>query len=454
MRISVLVSSISRSTWLIVAVGALTVSSQATAGGFQITEICAKCQGLRNAGAVATTSTASTVFFNPAGMTRLSGSHLEANLHVIIPKFKFDDENSTNAIGGVPIGKDNDDGGETAYVPSLFFTQEINERWAFGIGVNGPYGLLTEYSDNWIGRYNAVKSELISVNINPSIAYQLDEKFSIGFGFNAIYVDVELTNALDFGTLAFLAGVPGVTPSTPAFDGSQKLTGNDWGFGWNVGILYEHSPRTRFGIAFRPDIDTTLKGDSKIKGNDRLAQIDPAFGSRTLNAKADFTVPGTITFGFHHELTDRWAVMASAIWTHWSTFDELRVRLEEGLPDSVQPENWDNSMRWAIGTRYQLNDRWTLRAGFEFDESPVDNRDRTPRIPDQDRYWFAFGAGYELSDAFSFDFAYTYIYIPDYSIKDTEVTTGAAAGVPVGNTLDGQYEGNANIVSAQVTWKF
>lgn len=423
-------------------------------GGFQITEICAQCQGVRNAGAAASAETASVVFFNPAGMTRLQGSQVDANVHLIVPTFEFEDAGSTNAIGGAPQGNRDEDGGRSAVVPTFFYTQEIDERWSVGLGTFTPYGLLTEYNNDWIGRYNAIRSELVSLNFNPAVAFKVNDKFSIGVGLNAIYVDVTLTNALDFGTLAFLAGVPGVTPSTRLFDGRQKLVGDDWGYGWNMGLLYEFSPRTRFGLAFRSDINTTLRGEVRVRGNERLAAINPAFGSRQRDAKADFTVPGTFSFGVFHEVTERWAVMAGATWTHWSTFDEIRVEFDDGGADAVQPENYDNAMRWAIGTQYKLDEHWTLRAGFEYDESPVDNSDRTPRIPDQDRYWLAFGVGYNYSESFQFDFAYTHIFVPDYSIDDTEVTTGALAGVPVGSTLEGDYEAAADIFSLQVTWRF
>lgn len=447
-------TSLAQSLLLLGTIETLTLAPLAHGGGFQISEICAQCQGVRNAGAAASAETASVVFFNPAGMTRLQGGQVDANIHLIVPTFEFKDEGSTNAIGGAPSGNRDEDGSRSAVVPTFFYTQQIDERWSVGLGLSAPYGLLTEYNNDWIGRYNAIRSELVSLNFNPAVAFKVNDKFSIGFGLNAIYVDATLTNALDFGTLAFLAGVPGVTPSTRIFDGRQKLVGDDWGYGWNFGLLYEFTPRTRLGLAFRSDIDTTLRGEVRIRGNERLAAINPAFGSSQRDAKVDFTVPGTFTVGVFHEVTERWAVMAGATWTHWNTFDRIRVEFADGGPDAIQPENYHNAVRWAIGTHYKLDDKWVLRAGFEFDESPVDNNDRTPRIPDQDRYWLAFGVGYNLSDSFQFDFAYARIFVPDYSINDTEVTTGALAGVPVGNTLEGDYEGDADIFSLQVTWKF
>lgn len=443
------------SSLLYVVVGGATAFSTVVHGGaFQVTEFSAEYQGYRNAGIAANASTAATVFTNPAGMTLLPGSQLATSFHVIVPTFDFSNEDSTNALGGAVTGQGDEDGGKVGLVPNVYLTQQVNDRWAVGLGINAPYGLLTDYNNDWIGRYHAVRSELISVNFNPAVAVKLTDQLSFGFGVNAIYLDVTLTNALDFGALAFLGGAPGVTPSTRAFDGEQKLVGDDLAYGWNMGLLYEASPSTRFGIAFRSDIDATIAGEARIRGNPRLAAVDPRFGSRQRDANVDFTVPGTFTVGAFHQVTDKWDIMAGVTWTHWSTFKEIRVKFDDGGPDAVQPENYDNAVRWSVGTQYRFDKHWTVRAGFEYDESPVDNDDRTPRIPDQDRYWLAVGVGYNLSDSFSFDLAYSHIFVPDFSIDDTEVNTGSLAGAPVGNTLAGDYEADANIFSAQITWKF
>jgi len=434
---------------------ALAYAGTAHAGGFQITEISGQYQGMRNAGAAARADAAATVYFNPAGMMRLPGNQFDASVHVIAPEFQFKNQDSSNAIGGEPVGDPNEDGGATGVVPTLFFSRAITDRFAAGLGINGPYGLLTEYDDDWIGRYNAVKSELITININPSLAYRINDHFSVGAGVNALWAEAELTNALDFGTLAFLGGVPGVQPSNPLFDGFQRLKGDDWGLGWNAGILFEADARTRFGIAYRSDIDVTLKGNARLRGNNLLAPFNPAFDDQRLNAEVDLTLPATLTLGAYRDVTDKLAVMIGAIWTNWSKFDEIRVQFEDPTrADSVQPENWRDSWRYALGLRYRLNDRWTLRAGAEFDDSPVRDEDRTPRIPDADRKWLVLGAGYRLSEAFSIDFAYTHIFVSDFDIDDTEVTTGAASGLPVGNTLNGEYQASADIFSLQVSWRF
>ena len=433
--------------------GALSYTGLAHSGGFQITELCAKCQGQRNAGAAATADSASTVYFNPAGLTRLTGNQAELSLHVIIPNFEFDDENSTNGIGGTPIGDRKNDGGTVALVPNTYVSHRINNDLVVGLGITAPYGLVTEYDKDWVGRYHAVKSDLLTIDINPALGYRINEQLSVGAGVSLQYINTQLTSALDFGTIGFLLGAPGITPSTPGFDGFNDLNGDDWSFGFNLGLLYEINPSTRLGIGYRSEINHTLDGNADITVPAPITALTGQASARR-GVKADATMPAMVVLGAYHQLNTQWAVLAGATWTDWSTFDELRIEFDDGGPDSVQPENWEDSWRYSVGVNYFYSPEVTLRAGFEYDESPVRGVDRTPRIPDEDRYWFVLGAGYKHSEEFTFDVAYSYIYIPDYDIRDTEVTTSGLTGAPVGSTLDGDYTGSTHILSAQVQWNF
>ena len=451
--------------------GIVAYGGPSQAGGFQITEVCAKCQGVRNAGmAASSVDGAGALYFNPASMSRLEGGEVDANLHYIDPRFQFKNKGSTNAFGDSPPPLSNfaapattgqyDDGGQGVVIPTFFISQRINEQWSTGLGINIPYGLVTDYSKNWVGRYNALESHLKTVNINPAVSYRFNEQFSIGAGFNAMQADARLTNALDFGTVAFLGsrGRIGV-PSTRQYDGLSKLTGDGWGYGWNAGMLFELRPGTRFGVAYRSKVNLELDGDVRIRGNSNFAQAPGALQALSVSQKrganVNLNLPATLTLGAHHELTDRWALMVGTTWTDWSEFREIRVNYENGnRPDAVQPENWVDAWRTAIGSSYKVDDTWTLRGGFEFDGSPVKAKYRTPRIPDEDRYWFVVGFGYEPTKTFGIDFAYTYLFSPDYDIDDTEVNTGSVTGAPVGNTVKGKYEADSSIFSIQGTWRF
>ena len=437
---------------LLIATIALGYSMAVGAAGFQVQEQSVKGLGNAFAGGSAIAEDASTSLYNPAGLTRINSPQVEFATHIIIPQSEFNDTNSTNGIGGVATGV-TDDGGSIAAVPNTFYARPLTDKVHFGFAISSLYGLVTEYDRNWIGRYHAVKSDLLTLNINPSLGFRINNNLSLGVGVSAQYADAELTNALDFGTLGFLAGAPGATPSNPALDGFTRLEGDDWGFGFNLGLLYEFDDSTRIGLAYRSEIDHDLKGDNQLTIPDFAVPL--AGPSRTRGATAPVTIPATLSLSGYHEISDRWAIMADVTWTDWSVFEELRIIFDNGDPDSVQPEEWDDSYRFSIGANYRYNDDWTFRTGIAYDQTPVPNAElRTPRIPDNSRRWIAFGASYRPSSTFSFDVAYTHIFISDTAIRNQEVTTGDLAGAPVGSTLDGEYESSVDIISAQLQWNF
>lgn len=464
-------TSVTRSVLSLAIAAAVSYGGAAQAGGFQISETCGKCQGVRNAGlAAASVDSPATLFFNPASLSRLQNGNFDANLHFLYPRFQFRDRGSTNAFGQSPAplsrlaapatGDRKDDAGENAWIPTIFYGQQIDDHWSAGLGFSMPYGLETNYSNNWVGRYNAIESRVLTYNINPAVAFRFNEQLSIGAGFNVLYADARLTNAIDYGSLSYLATRGGFgAPSSRQFDGLQKLTGDDWGYGWNAGVLYEPQPGLRFGAAYRSKVDVELEGDVRIRGNPSFAQAPgplQAFSvSQKLPISANLNLPATFALGGYYDVTDRLAIMAGTIWTDWSQFQELRVNFENSdRPDSVQPENWTDTWRTALGVAYKLDNGWMLRSGFEYDPTPVKTKYRTPRVPDEDRYWLAVGADYNPTPELSLAFAYNYLFTPNYNIDDTEVTTGNSSGQPIGNTVKGRYSADAHIVTAQAIWRF
>ena len=442
-----------------VALGLMGLGLGATAfgAGFQVQNQSVRSSAMANAGVAASAEDASTIFYNPAGMTYLDRQFVQ-NVVFLSPKFRFiDDGDSTNAIGGEPLGRTTSNGGGAVspiFIPSGYLNWPLSERFYLGLGLNGPYGNRTEYDDDWIGRYHAVQSEIFPININPSVAYRVNEQWSLGAGVNISYIDAELDQAVDFGTLGFLAGIPGVSPSDPRYDGFSKLTGDAWGWGFNLGAIFEPRPGTRVGLSYRSQVEFEVEGEQKLDVPNFAVPL--AGPSRKRDASADITVPDTVHLSVYHDINPQWAVMADIQWTHWSDFEELRVEIDEpGASDSVQPEDWEDTWRVSVGTRYRLDEHWSLRGGIAWDQEPIpSDLFRTPRLPGDDRWWFSTGATYRFSDSLEFDAFYTYVFIDDYGIDNTEVATGDAAGLPVGSTLDGDYESDAHIFGASVLWRF
>ena len=465
--------------------GTALVVTEAGAGGFQITELSARAQGFRTAGAAAVAEDPSTVWFNPAGLTRLGGQQIDATGHAFYGSFKFRDRGTLTPVGpagGAPVpveGKTASDAGEFAFIPNLYYSYRLNEQTTLGVGFNSPYGLVTDYDDDWVGRYHALRSELLTININPGIGYRLNEQWSLGAGINIAYVDAELSNAVDVGTIATVLFPPGVaaafglSPGTLESDGFTKLTGDDWGYGYNLGLLYELSGVTRFGISYRSKIETTVEGTLQTSLPDRLVESPLGAGlgiesQSRIGGKADLTLPATFVLGAYHRLNDRWSLLAGATWTEWSDFDELRIELEDGR-EIVQPENWDDVWRYSLGVELRHSDRWTFRGGYEYDESPVGGiANNTARIPDADRQFLALGGSYTPSKQLSIDFAYTRIFTDDYRIAETEVITSQAGALigdalppaalapleGVGTTLEGEYSASADIFTVGLRYRF
>lgn len=426
----------------------------AQAGGFQVSELSVRGQGNRNAGAAAAADSAATAYFNPAGLAKLEQRAVEVGAHLILPQFEFHDSGSSNAVGGAAQGDEVNDGGGAVPVANTFLAVPIDERTTFGLSVVSPYGLVTEYDDRWIGRYHAIRSDLMTIDFNPGIGYEVSDRLSLGLGLSAQYASAELTHALDFGTAGFLAGVPGMTPSTPAFDGRARVEGDGWAFGFNAGLLFDLTDQTRLGVGYRSAVNHDLEGENKV---DIPALAAAALGRASFDrdASVEVTMPQIVYLDFQHRIDDKLTLLGGVSWTDWSTFDELRIEFDMG-EDSVQPENWEDAWRYTLGLKYAYSPTFTLRTGVQFDESPIPDEYRTPRVPGADEWWFAIGGSWkpEPKSSFTVDFAYSYVWLDDYTIADTEVTTADLTGAPVGSTLAGTYDSSAHVLSLQLQWDF
>ncbi len=436
------------------------IASLAQASGFAIIEHSATGMGNAFAGGSAIAEDASTVYFNPAGMMRLEGTQLVNAIHIIDPEADFDNKGSTlnPAVGGGFISGPDDDGGDLAYVPNLYITHRLNNSWALGLGLNAPFGLTTDYNNNWVGRYTAVKSELLTVNINPSIAYRMSDQFSVGVGMNVQYADVELTNALDSSTICLATAAAPVcganwglgTPGNRAVDSKQKLTGDDWSLGWNFGALYEPRDDLRFGLHYRTKMSHEVEGNVKFMKSPEfdafVGAVMPPGVFVNQDASARLTLPETVSVSAVVDLTDEWTIMGDVTWTHWSRFEELVVKFDQNQPTSVIPEDWEDTYRYSVGARYQ-RDKLTLRTGVAYDETAIKGKiERTPRIPGNDRLWLSFGIGYQIFDRTKLDFGYSHLFVDDTDIQNTDASFG--------HTVKGEYDASVNIYSLQVTYNF
>ena len=406
----------------------------AQAAGFALIEQSGSGLGNAFAGAAASAEDASTIFFNPAGMTYMQGSQVVGALHLIKPSAHFNDDGSTAALLRTQ-GGEGGDLGDLAFVPNFYYVRDVNPTFKVGLGINAPFGLKTEYDDDWIGRFQAVKSELKTVNINPSIAFKPTDSLSLGFGVSAMWAQAELTRAVNYVTRG---------------EGSVKIKGDDWGFGFNAGAIFQVTDATRVGLAYRSKVNQHLDGDVKFQRPDTgNSTINAALAAATPNGDvtADVTLPETLSLSVFSQVSDAWDVMADVTWTRWSRFQELKVVRDSGTVLQNVEENWHNTMRYSIGANYKYSDTLKLRMGVAYDEEAIPTQTRTARIPGNDRTWVALGAAWQMNPKTRLDVGYAHLFISDAKIDDNQTSTA-------NGRLTGEYDGNVDILSAQVTYDF
>jgi len=437
--------------------GILTLcASGAMASGFALIDQSSSLMGNAYAGGSAIASDASTVYFNPAGMTRVP-KQLVGGLQFVLPQAEFNGSANDLLNNPVATGGNGGDAGDLGVIPNLYFTVPVTNKIALGLGINAPFGLSTEYDKDWVGRYEAIKSNLITININPAIAYKASNTLSVGLGVNLQYARAELTQAIDQGSLCIANQIQqGVLPGTAATncaglgltpqgnDAFAKIEGDGWAGGINVGLLYEPSHATRIGLAYRSRINQQLTGNANFR------RVDPLFSQGTFpifvdtNVNASLDLPQSISLSAYHDLSARWAVMADATWTGWDSFKELRIKYDTFQPDTVTNEDWNNTMRYSLGINYTANNHWTFRSGVAFDQSPIpDNQHRTARIPGEDRTWVSVGVGYQMTQTLGIDIGYSHLFV-----KEPKVSSGSATS----GTINGDYDASVDIASAQLVW--
>ena len=413
----------------------LVFSASAQSAGFALIEQSASGMGNAYAGAAAVAEDASTIYFNPAGMTYLSGSQLVVAGHAIKPTARFNNQGSVP--GRLPAGDEGGDLGSWAFIPNTYFSHEINPNLFAGLGISVPFGLKTEYDKDWIGRFQAVKSELKTININPALAFKVNDKLSIGAGVSAMWAQAELTRAVNGGALG---------------ERSIKIKGDDWGFGFNLGAIYQITPDTRFGVAYRSKVEQELAGDAKSS----LTQLN-ALPLRTLNTdvNADLTLPENFSVSAFSHINEKWDVMADITWTRWSQFKELKIVRDNGTDSTLAltPENWENTMRYSVGASYQYNEQLKLRAGLAFDQEAIKDEFRTARIPGNDRTWVSLGASWKTSENCKLDIGYAHLFIKEAKIRDIQNQPTAVPPTANGNLI-GEFDGHVNILSVQYTRNF
>ncbi len=430
--------------------GALAFAPGAHAAGFQLKENSVKSQGMSFAGTAAKAGDASVVTNNPAVMTQFEGSTFQADVTAIDLNYEFEGT-ATDAFGRPMSGGNGGNAGDVTPVPAISYVRKLDNGVALGAMISAPFGLKTEYDDNWVGRYFAHTSDVQIVDLTLSGAIDLSDRFSVGIGAIISRADVTLSRSVDFGTLLYsnpqTRPLPFAQPQ--AADGFVEIQGDDTGFGWLVGAHFRPTDNVSIGVSYRSEIDYELRGsaDWTVPGN-----VAAVFGASPMTAPlfqdgpggANLTTPSVLSIGAHWQVNDRFALAATFAETGWSSLREVRIEFDNPDPDAVEPFEWSDSTFVSLGAEYKLNDRWTLRGGIADDQTPTSLVHRTPRLPDDDRRWYSIGATWAVSDQLDVNFAFSHLKPDDPRV---DITSS-------GSRIVGPFDGSANLYGVSAQYRF
>ena len=367
--------------------GAGAFATQTYAAGFQLSEQSAIQMGRAMAGAGIVGDDLSAVHYNPAGMTLLSGTRMQATGTWVAVNLDYESRDGSVTENGRLKGQT---------IPAGFITHQINDSLWAGLGLTVPYGMGTEFDENWGGMDRGTESMILTFDINPNLAWQVNDKLSVGGGISLQYAKAELGFGFDVPSFETVA--------------HANVKGDSWAWGWNVGMMFQPVETVRVGLAYRSHIAHNADGHTTLDIN--------GMGSLTSDMKVRIKTPDTITLSATWEATDALRLSGTARWSKWSNFKSLSLdnsgfdnqRVDQiASAHSTITNNWDDTWFFSVGADYKLNGQWTVRGGVAYDQGPVENQYRMAVIPDTDRVWFSGGASYKYTDNLTFDFGATYI---------------------------------------------
>jgi long-chain fatty acid transport protein len=413
-------------------------ATPAFAGGFFLQEQSPLDVGRAFAGSAAIGDSAATIWYNPAGMTNLPGLNIELGSHLLDVTSHQRDLGSTRAgpAGTFPSGGGS--GGNPfsnpVFIPSGFASYQLAEKLWVGLGISAPFGLKVVYDDGFFGRYDSLKSDLKSYNIQPSVAYKITDHLSVGGGVDVQYFKATLTSAL-----------PNLSPLQP--DGSLRIKGNDWSVGWNLGVQGDFGP-VKLGAHYRSHISQRLDGTVAIAG--LLGPLAGSNGTRT--GTAPISTPDIATVSGVYGIGDA-RLLASVNWYNWSRFKRITVEDASGAVFLDSEQNYRDTWSYSLGGEYDVSKKLTVRAGAMHDQTPTRDSFRTTRVPDGNRWWATTGLTYRLNDNIALNASYAHIFVKTATVDRIDPLFAGTPAVTTVRTFS-QNTGNADELAGSISLKF
>ncbi|WP_435605577.1 outer membrane protein transport protein [Pseudomonas knackmussii] len=423
-----------KTTWLKTTL-ALTISAasaQALANGISINEQSASGAGTSYAGRASSALDASTVYGNPAGLTKLKRTEVSGGLALGAVSDDISDAKGPNK------GSNKGDSVPTTPIPFGYLSTPINDDFTFGLGMYVPYGIINDYENGFQGSYHGSYSKVRVITLQPTVAYKINDKVSVGFGPTINRIDGQLKN--DLATNALNGGKG---------DTHIDIKGDDTALGYNIGVMVDLTDDTTWGLTYHSKVDYHLDGRTKVKNAPNGLGLNGSY-----DAKLDITLPESVDTSFTHKFDDKWTGYIGAVWTRWSRLEKIEVE-NSGVPALGQALGfgtigedlkWHDTWAGSIGASYQLNQEWVLRTGFAYDPSPTTNDHRNVRIPVGDRKVVSFGAGWSPNADLTVDMAYAYLWENTASVNQE--------GNALQPAYSAKYDNSAHGLTAQVTYRF
>lgn len=396
----------------VIALAITLTTQQAFAAGFQLNAQSATGLGRAFAGDAVIADNASVIARNPAAMAMFDEKAMSLGFESITTMVEVSDATYTNRLSGASSSADYDDAGDTSIAPNFYFITPINEKVALGASIYSNFGTKTEFSDDYAGAEYGGLSDVKSINFGLTASYRIDSQWSVGAGLDAIYGQGKLQREFDPTLAATLTALNFISTST-----ALDVDADGWAVGFNLGTVYEKNEDTRFGLDYHYSPDLKADGDVAYGGGSSI--------SDTLI----LPLPDMAEFSGYHRINNNYAVHYSIQWIQWSEFDKLEAETTGTLNDY----KWKDAFHYSIGGTYYLNDTWTLRAGYMYDESAQD-KITSISVPDSDRQWLSAGFGYKLSEKATIDFGATYLFGKDVEVEEESAKNGTTLSSLTGTT--------------------
>ncbi|MFO4687989.1 outer membrane protein transport protein [Vibrio cholerae] len=421
-----------------VAFGLASVSTFTQAAGFQLAEYSATGLGRAYAGEAAMADNASAQWRNPAMLTYLEGTQVSAGAIYVNPNVDVQ-----GTVNHAQLGKthaSSNDFAHDAVIPNFYLSRQLNEQVALGFALGTNYGMETDLGTEFAASHFGNQASVISKEANLNIAYQILPQLSIGGGVRYVMGEGH------FGATAPAKNlirhpVTNNVMTLPKGTTLKYMEGEDNSWGWQVGSAWQINQDHRVGFAYKSEVVMDFEGHAE----------GVSYGSYKPGMMS-VTLPATAELASFHQLNDQWAIHASINWTDWSSFKELTAVFPE-KSDLIKSENWEDNYRFALGTTYQYDAKFALRAGVAYDTSAVDDKNRTATIPETDRTWVSVGGSYVATPQLTLDAGFTYIFAKDATINEPRDASDQTAAA-IGGAFTGNVSGNVWLIGVQANYRF